>query len=118
VTPDRSVDLDAWTPAGRRTVDYAIDLLRSLHLPEVRGAEEWLLAHPDEATPALVRALGTPAAQPAAVLLGAIGRPESIGALVAAHRRGGEGLRAAVERGLALHPSPEAAEAMAVLRAP
>ncbi|MGH4011535.1 MAG: hypothetical protein ACRDTH_25785 [Pseudonocardiaceae bacterium] len=109
MTSDDCIDLDAWTPAGRRTVDYAIDLLRSLHLPEVRGAEASLLANPDEATPALITALGTPPAQPSAVLLGAIGRPESIGPLLAAHRTGSEGRRAAVERGLALHPSAEAA---------
>jgi hypothetical protein len=111
-----AIDLDTWTPAGKRTVDYAIDLLRSTHLPEIHGAEKWLLAHPDEATPALIAALETPAAQPAAVLLGAIGRPESIEPLLAAHRRGGEGLRSAVERGLALHPSPDAAAALAALR--
>jgi hypothetical protein len=109
------IDLDDWTPAGRRTVDYAIDLLRSTHLPEIRAAEAWLLAHPDEAEPALIAALETPAAQPAAVLLGAIGRPDCIQPLLAAHRRGGEGLRSAVERGLALHPSPEAAAALASL---
>jgi hypothetical protein len=110
------IDLDAWTPAGKRTVDYAIGLLRSTHLPEIRGAERWLLTHPDEATPALIAALETPAAQPAAVLLGAIGDPASIEPLVAAHRRGGEGLRSAVERGLASHPSPAAAAALAALR--
>jgi hypothetical protein len=118
VTSDDSIDidLDAWTPAGKRTVDYAIDLLRSTHRPEILGAESWLLAHPDEATPALIAALETPAAQPAAVLLGAIGHLASIEPLVAAHRRGGEGLRSAVERGLASHPSPAAAAALAALR--
>lgn len=113
---DDSIDLDTWTPAGMRTVDHAVELLRSLHLPEVRGAEAWLLAHPCEATPALIAALKTSAAQPAAVLLGAIGAAESIEPLVAAHRRGGQGLRAAVERGLELHRSAEAAVALALLR--
>lgn len=113
--PADAIDLDAWTPAGRRTVDHAVELLNSTHPPEVRGAETWLLAHPAEATPALVAALATPAAQPAAVLLGALGHPDSVEPLVAAHRRGGEGLRAAVERGLALHPSPEAAAALRAL---
>jgi hypothetical protein len=100
-----------------REVDYAVQRLRSTHLTDVQSAEAWLLAHPDDAEPALVAALETPAAQPAAVLLGMIGRPTSVEPLVAAHRRGGEGLRAAVERGLALHGSAEAAEAMATLRA-
>lgn len=95
--------------------DDAINLLRSTHLTEIRAAEAWLLAHPDEASPALIAALETPSAQPAAVLLGAIGRPESIEPLVAAHHRGGECLRAAVERSLAMHPSPEAAAALAAL---
>ena len=115
---DDTVDLDASTPAGWRTVDYAILLLRSTHLPEVRGAEAWLLANPGEASPALIAALETPSAQAAAVLLGAIGRPDSIEPLVAAHRRGGEGLREAVERGLALHPSPDAATVLAALTGP
>lgn len=112
------IDLDQWTPAGRSTVEYAVELLRSTHLPEVEGAEAWLLAHPDEAEPALIDALETPSAQAAAVLLGAIGRPAAIAPLMAAHARGGEGLRDAVERGLALHPSPEAAAALAALREP
>ena len=114
-TDNGVIDLEAWTPAGKRTVDYAIDLLRSTHPAEIRGAEAWLLAHPDEATPALIAALETPAAQPAAVLLGAIGDPASIKPLVAAHQRGGEGLRSAVERGLASHPSPAAAAALAAV---
>lgn len=109
-------DLTDSTPAGKRTVDYAVGLLRSTHPYKIRVAETWLLANPDEATPALIAALGTPAAQAAAVLLGALGRPDSVGPLVAAHRRGGEGLRWAVERGLALHPSPEAADALRELK--
>jgi hypothetical protein len=111
----RAIDLDRWTPAGRATVDYAVELLRSTHMPEVQGAEAWLLAHPDEAEPALVAALETPSAQAAAVLLGALGRPGVLAPLVAAHTRGGEGLREAVERGLALHGTPEAATALARL---
>jgi hypothetical protein len=105
--------VDTGRRAHRR---LSIDPLRSIHGPEIRGAERWLLAHPDEATPALIAALQTPAAQPAAVLLGAIGRPESIEPLLAAHRHGGERLRSAVEQGLGLHPSPEAAAALADLR--
>jgi hypothetical protein len=97
--------------------EYAVQRLRSLHLAELRSAEAWLLAHPDEAEPALIAALHTPAAQPAAVLLGRIGRPTSIDPLVAAHHRGGEGLRAAVEEGLALHGSAGAEAALADLRA-
>jgi hypothetical protein len=118
VSDDRPTDLGEWTPAGRSTTGYAIELLRSVHLPEVQAAEGWLLTHPDEAEPALTRALDTPSAQPAAVLLGALGRPGAIAPLVAAHERGGEGLRAAVERGLALHDTPEATEALASLRHP
>lgn len=112
---DAGMDLDNFTPSGWRTVDYAIMLLTSTHPPEIRAGETWLLGHPDEASPALTAALETPSAQPAAVLLGAIGRPESIEPLVAAHHRGGEGLRAAVERALAMHPAPEAAAALATL---
>jgi hypothetical protein len=100
-----------------REVDYAVQRLRSTHVSDVQSAEAWLLSHPDEAEPALIAALDTPAAQPAAVLLGMIGRLTSIEPLVAAHRRGGERLRAAVERGLALHGSPEAAAALATLGA-
>ncbi len=110
------VDLDASTPAGKRTVDYAVELLLSTHLPEVQGAETWLLNNAEEALPALVAALETTAAQPAAVLLGALGRPEAIEPLAAAHHRGGEGLKAAVERGLALNGSTEAEEALTTLR--
>jgi hypothetical protein len=100
-----------------READHAVQRLRSTHLSDVQSAEAWLLAHPDEAEPALIAALDTPAAQPAAVLLGMIGRPDGIAPLVAAHRRGGQGLRAAVERALALYASPEAAAALASLRA-
>ena len=117
MTGDQPADLGRWTPAGQRTTDYAITLLLSTHPQEIRAAEAWLLGHPDEAVPALTAALATPAAQPAAVLLGAIGDPDSIEPLLAAHRRGGEGLRSAVERGLALHPSPAAAAALDALRA-
>lgn len=113
---DEPADLGRWTPAGRRTTDYAVDLLLSTHPEEVRAAEAWLLGHPGEAVPALTAALHTPAAQPAAVLLGEIGDPASIGPLLQAHRRGGWGLREAVERGLARHPSPAAAAALAALR--
>ncbi len=117
MTEDQPADLGRWTPAGRRTTDYAVDLLLSTHLEEVRAAEAWLLGHPGEAVPALTAALHTPAAQPAAVLLGAIGDPASVEPLLEAHRRGGSGLRAAVERGLALHPSAAAATALEALRA-
>jgi HEAT repeat protein len=116
MTEGQPADLGRWTPAGRRTTDYAIDLLLSTHPEEIRAAESWLLGHPEEAVPALIAALRTPAAQPAAVLLGAIGDPDSIEPLIAAHRRGGPGLRSAVERGLALHPSPAAAAALSALR--
>lgn len=116
MTEDHAPDLDRWTPAGRRTTDYAIDLLQSTHPHEIRAAEAWLLRHPDEAEPALVTALGTPAAQAAAILLGAIGDPDSIEPLLAAYRRGGSGLHSAVERGLAVHPSPAAAAALDALR--
>jgi HEAT repeat protein len=115
--PDEPADLGRWTPAGKRTTDYAVDLLLSTHPEETRMAEAWLLGHPGEAVPALTAALHTPAAQPAAVLLGAIGDPGSIEPLLRTHRRGGWGLRAAVERGLALHPSPAAAAALDALRA-
>jgi HEAT repeat protein len=117
MTEDQPPDLGRWTPAGQRTTDYAVTLLLSTHLQEIRAAEAWLLGHPDEATPALIAALATPAAQAAAVLLGAIGDPGSIEPLLAAYRRGGPGLRSAVERGLALHRSPAAAAALDALRA-
>lgn len=111
-------DLSRATPDGRDTTEYAVDLLRSTHLAEVRAAEHWLTTHPDRARPVLARALATPAAQPAAVLLGSIGICETLDALVAAYRRGGEGLRAAVERGLRLDGSPEALDALALLTSP
>jgi hypothetical protein len=95
------IDLDAWTPAGKASVDYAIDLLRSTHEGEIRGAERWLLEHPNEARPALLAALDTPAAQPAAVLLGWVGDDATVAPLLAAYARGGEGLRGAAAAGLA-----------------
>jgi hypothetical protein len=116
MTADQPSDLGRWTPAGQRTTDYAVTLLLSTHPEEIRAAEAWLLSHPDEAVPALIAALATPAAQAAAVLLGAIGDPDSIKPLLAAHRRGGAGLRSAVERGLALHPGPAAAAALDAIR--
>jgi hypothetical protein len=96
-----SIDLDRWTPAGKTTLDYAIELLRSTHPAEIHGAERWLLDHPETARRGLVNALATPSAQAAAVLLGLIGDRESIPFLVQAHDRGGEGLRSAVRTGLA-----------------
>jgi HEAT repeat protein len=113
---DRMPPLDRWTPAGRRTTDYAVQLLSSTHLAEVEAAEAWLLAHPEEAVPALIDALGTPAAQSAAELLGELDDPVSIEPLVAAHKRGGEGLRLAVEAGLERLSGPAAAAALARLR--
>ncbi|GAA3650787.1 hypothetical protein GCM10022237_08170 [Nocardioides ginsengisoli] len=95
------------------TVEHAVALLRSTHPPDIEAAESWLTAHPEAAVPALVEALHTPSAQAAAVLLGAIGDDGQIAALVAAHRRGGEGLRSAVERGLRRNGS---AAALAALR--
>jgi len=109
------IDLDRWTPPGRETAEYAVELLRSTHLSEVRAAEDWLTRHPEAAVPALIQALGTPSAQPAAVLLGAIGDDDAIEPLIAAHARGGEGLREAVERGLGLNGSPRAMAALASL---
>jgi hypothetical protein len=106
------IDLNRWTPPGRETAEYAAELLRSTHLSEVRSAEEWLTRHPHAAVPALIQALVTPSAQPAAVLLGAIGGDEAIEPLIAAHTRGGEGLREAVERGLRLNGSPRALAAL------
>jgi hypothetical protein len=106
------IDLDSWTPDGRATVDFAVELLRSIHLFEVRAAEGWLLNNPDEAEPVLIAALDGPAAQPSAVLLGVIGNDRAIGPLVAAHKRGGEGLKSAVERGLAALDSDEARQAI------
>jgi hypothetical protein len=113
---DPPIDLDNWTPSGMATVDFAVSLLRSIHLPEIVAAEAWLLAHPDVAEPRLVAALETPAAQAAAPLLGMLGRDDSIAPLLTAHARGGEGLRAAVERGLAIHPSEKAEAALASIR--
>ena len=113
---DRMPPLDRWTPAGRPTTDYAVQLLLSTHLPEVEAAESWLLTHPDEAVPALVDALLTPAAQPAAELLGELDDPVAIQPLVACYQRGGPGLRRAVEAGLERMSSPAAATALAALR--
>lgn len=113
---DQMPPLDRWTPAGRRTTNYAVELLSSTHLPEVEAAEAWLLAHPEEAVPALVNALHTPAAQAAAELLGELDDPVSITPLLAAHERGGAGLRRAVEAGLERMSAPAAAAALAGLR--
>jgi hypothetical protein len=113
---DQMPPLDRWTPAGRRTTDYAVDLLSSTHLAEVEAAEAWLLAHPEEAVRALVDALHTPAAQPAAVLLGQLDDPDAIAPLLAAHQRGGAGLRRAVEAGLERMSAPAAAAALVELR--
>jgi hypothetical protein len=113
---DRMPPLDRWTPAGRRTTDYAVQLLCSTHLAEVEAAEAWLLAHPEEAVPALIDALNTPAAQSAAELLGELDDPVSIEPLLAAHERGGAGLRQAVEAGLERLSAPAAAAALARLR--
>lgn len=111
------IDLDRWTPPGRDTAGYAVELLRSTHLAEVQSAEDWLAGHPEAAVPALVAALASPSAQPAAVLLGAIGGDDAIPALVEAHGRGGEGLRAAVVRGLEANGSERAVEALRSLGA-
>jgi hypothetical protein len=94
------------------TTDYAVELLSSTHLAEVDAAEAWLLGHPAEAVPALIAALHTHAAQPAARLLGELDDPVSIPALVAAYERGGRGLRSAVEAGLERQSSPAAAAAL------
>lgn len=107
-----TIDLDRWTPPGKSTADYAIELLRSTHTEEVQTAEDWLAHHPDAAVPALVKGLATPSAQAAAVLLGTIGGDDEIDALLAAHARGGEGLRAAAERALELNGSPRALTAL------
>lgn len=66
--------------------------------------------------PALIDALNTHTAQPAAQLLGELDDPACIEPLVAAYHRGGEGLRRAVEAGLERMSAPEAAEALADLR--
>jgi hypothetical protein len=113
---DEMPALDRWTPAGRRTTDYAVALLGSTHLAEVEAAEAWLLAHPQEAVPALIDALDTPAGQSAAELLGELDDPVCIEPLLAAHERGGEGLRRAVEAGLERLSAPAAAAALAGLR--
>jgi hypothetical protein len=97
--------------------EHAVALLASTHLDEVESARQWLLDHPAEAVPALIASLRTgPAAQAAAELLGEIGDDTAIAPLVAAHARGGAGLRAAVEEALARHPSPAAAAALSALR--
>ena len=112
----RMPPLDRWTPAGRQTTDYAVQLLLSTHPHEVEAAESWLLSHRDEAVPALIEALLTPAAQPAAELLGELDDPVAIQPLVAAYHRGGAGLRRAVEAGLERMSAPAAATALAGLR--
>jgi HEAT repeat protein len=94
------VDLDRSTPAGTSTVDYAVLLLRSMEPSEIRGAERWLVMHPEASVPALIDALETPSAQAAAVLLGVIGDEAAVEPLLAAFERGGEGLRAASRTGL------------------
>jgi HEAT repeat protein len=109
---ERLPPLDRWTPAGERTADYAIELLSSTHLAEVDAAEAWLLGHPAEAVPALIAALHTQAAQPAARLLGELDDPASVPALVAAYERGGRGLRSAVEAALERQSTPAAARAL------
>jgi hypothetical protein len=106
------IDLDSWTPDGRATVDYAVELLRSIHHFDVQAAESWLLEHPGDSEPALIVALDGPSAQAAAVLLGQVGGISAVEPLVAAHRRGGDGLKAAVERGLAALDSDAARQAM------
>lgn len=109
------IDLARWTPPGRDTAAYAVELLRSTHVTEVQAAESWLGDHPDAAVPALLDGLATPSAQASAVLLGAIGGDAVIDALLVAHARGGEGLRSAVERGLELNGSPRALAARQAL---
>jgi hypothetical protein len=113
---DRMPSLDRWTPAGRRTTDYAVQLLSSTHIAEVEAAEAWLLAHPEVAVPALIDALDTPAAQAAAELLGELDDPVCIEPMLAAHKRGGAGLRRAVEAGLERLSAPAAAAALTGLR--
>lgn len=113
---DRMPPMDRWTPAGRRTSDFAVQLLSSTHLPELEAAQDWLLAHPEEALPALIAALRTPMAQPAAELLGELDDPACIDPLLAAYDRGGPGLRRAVEAGLDRLSTPAAAAALAGLR--
>jgi len=110
--------LDRWTPVGARTTEYAVQLLSSTHPAEVEAAQEWLLAHPAEAVPALMAALATPEAQPAARLLGELDDPSSVPALVSAYERGGVGLRRAVEYALERSSSPQAAEALRGLGRP
>jgi hypothetical protein len=113
---DRFPPLDKWTPAGMRTTGYAVHLLCGTHPAEVEAARDWLLEHPEEAVPALIAALHTPAAQAAARLLGELDDPASVPALVSAYQRGGEGLRLAVELGLERQSNAAAAQALRALR--
>jgi hypothetical protein len=113
---DRLPPLDRWTPAGARTTDYAVELLSSTHPAEVEAAQDWLLEHSEEAVPALLAALHTPAAQAAARLLGALDDPASVPALISAYERGGEGLQSAVRSGLERQSNASAAEALRKLR--
>jgi len=114
---DRLPPLDRWTPAGARTTDYAVALLSSTHPAEVEAAQDWLLEHPEDAVPALIAALHTPAAQAAARLLGELDDPASVPALISAYERAGEGLRLAVESGLERQSNAAAAQALRELRA-
>jgi hypothetical protein len=112
VSSDSGYDLDSWLPAGRDPAEYAVELLRSTHLPDVHAAEQWLLTHRSEALPALVAGLETPSAQACAVLLGRLQAVTYLPDLVAAHRRGGMGLQSSVEAALEAMDDPRAGEAL------
>lgn len=104
-------------PEGYTPAQWAMFLLSSDVPRQAEAGEAWVLSHPDEAHDELVRMLEEgPRPTTAAMLLGVIGREESVPALVAAHRRGGELLRDAAAEALRRNPSPAAARARAELK--
>lgn len=108
--------LEGMLPEGREPAEYAVELLRSTHRDERSSAEQWLLTHPERSGPALARALNTPSAQAAATLLGELRADDYVPDLVAAHERGGIGLRTAVEAALEAMDTAAADAALARLR--
>jgi hypothetical protein len=95
-------------------VELYVGLLGDPHGGGGDVAQQWLLAHPDEAHPELLRRLEAGEGNPYAVLalLPRFGRGEAVPALERVLQGGSESLASAAGAALAAHPSPAAKDAL------